>query len=180
MVAISRKGLYEGNYTSWTKKWINKPTNDFYNAYNLDVFIDEKNDTLSVAYKDSSSKYRFAIYNISDFGAVYESPAGSHYTYAPPNSTSKEAAHLELSYFDYGGFSRSLQTYLLLGRRDEYTIEVWRGGTSALWSRNTRTDFGKTCYSYAGGISLLGKYVLVVIHEGVSPYDDYLMLYEGQ
>jgi len=180
MVTISRAGITEWNYTSWTKKWVNQPAGNFYNASDLDVLIDEKNDTLSISYKDGSSRYRFGVYNISDFSAVYESPAGSHYTYAPPVMSRKEALTHGLAHLEYGGVSQSMQTYLLLLRSDEYTIEVWRGGASALWSRDTRTDLGASCWCDYGGISLRGKYVLVVATKRTAPTGNHLILYEGQ
>lgn len=169
----------EGAYNTWTKQWTNAPNNGIMSAGNMDILLDDKNGKLSILYEDSSSKKRFGIYNISDFSVVYESPVGVNYTYDYPNLSNKDALHLGTSYFAYGGFSQSIQTYLLLLRSDMDTIEVWQGGASAVWTTNAQTDFGADSTCDAGGISITGKYVLVVMYETSSPYDYYLMLYQG-
>jgi len=179
MVGIGKAGITEWNYTSWTKKWVNKPSNDFREEYRFDVLIDEKNDVLSISWQDSSMDNRFAVYNLSDFSVVFESPLGSNYTYSYPELSTKAGATLDMAYINSGGLSRSLQTYFLLGRQDQSTIEVWRGGSSPLWSRDTNADAGFSCYCKAAAISLRGKYILAFVHKNISPYDDYFILYEG-
>lgn len=171
--------LNEGNYNTWTKEWINKPSNGINDYGEIDVLIDERNGKLSVGWEDISYDYRFGIYNISDFGAVFESPLGTDYMPYWPTMSSKTFIGTGLRYLTYGGMSQSIQTYLLFTRSDEYTIEVWRGGASVLWSRSTQTDFGGNCRCFTGGISLTGKYILAVIKRWSSPYDISLMLYKG-
>lgn len=178
--AVAAGGLAEGDYTSWTKKWINSPNGGLSSLYEMDALINDKNDTLSILYTDKNNKKRFCIYNLSDFSVVYESPVDSHYTHLTPVLSTKEALHMGMSYFAYNGASQSAQTYLLLLRNGQDTIEVWRGGASALWSTNTQTDFGTSSDCDAGGISITGKYILVGMYQDISPYLRTLMLYEGE
>lgn len=180
MVSIGRVGgISEGNYSTWTKKWVNAPANGLASVGTMDVLIDDKKGILSILYEDGNNKYRLGIYNISDFSAVYESPAGTHYTYNYPALSTKRALYMGMTSFEYYGFSRSIQTYLLLMRNNQDTIEVWQGGTSALWSTNTQTDFGVSSTCDAGAISITGKYILVGMYQNVSPYLQTFMLYEG-
>ena len=87
--------------------------------------------------------------------------------------------HEGIARFEYGGASRSNQTYLLFVRNDTSTIEVWRGGSAALWSRDTDIDFTRAVWCDSGGISPTGKYIVVSPQDKTTPYDNYLMLYEG-
>ena len=177
--AAAAGGIVEGDYTSWVWKWTNVPSNGIVGADSCDILIDEKNETLSVAWWDKSYDSRFGIYNLSDFSVVYESSLGSNHLYDFPYMPNKSFITQGMVSFYQGGISQSLQTYLLLSRIDQDIIEVWRSGASALWSRNTQTDFGAASSCYAGGISLTGKYIIVLVIEDSSPYDTYLMLYEG-
>lgn len=172
--------LNEGNYNTWTLEWINEPSNGLNNAEEVDILIDERNGKLSIGWRDNSYKYRFGIYNISDFSAVFESPLGVNYVPYMISAENKLAIQHGLVYLTYGGASQSIQTYLMITRFDEHTIEVWRGGATPLWSRSVRLDFGNDiCECYVGGISLTGKYIVASVYEGGSPYKNYLMLYKG-
>lgn len=172
-------GIVEGDYNTWTWKWTKAPSDGIGTLDDISVLIDEKNEVLNIAYQDNSNKNRFAIYNISDFSSVYEAPSGSHYLYAEPNAFYNASIHQGYVYFYSGGISQSVQTYLLLMRDDNKTVEVWRGGSAALWSRDVSLDH-PTLYSCDGGaISATGKYVLTGIMDSVSPYLRYIMLYEG-
>lgn len=180
MVSIGAVGgISEGDYITWTKKWVHIPSNGISSYDLIDVLIDERNGTLSITWEDGNGIRRFGIYKISDFSAVFESPVGAHFVAYYPNMYYKSGFGLGMRYYYTGGVSQSIQTYLLLLRYDKYTIDVWRGGASALWSRNTRSDFGADCYCYTYGIGTTGTYILTVITEAASPYDTYLMLYEG-
>lgn len=180
MVSIGAVGgINEGEYTGWTWKWTNTPSKFIMGCSYWDMVIDDKNGKLSILYYDGDGDNRFAIYNISNFSAVYESPVGSDYTYKHPASNWKAAIHEGISCFGSGGASRTLQTYLLFLRNDESTIEVRRGGSMALWSRDTATDFGRAVWCDSGGISPTGKYIVVLAQDQTTPYNDYLMLYEG-
>ena len=171
-------GISEGDYNTWTWKWTERPTSGT-TSRSIDALIDEENSVISVAYRDTTSNWRFGVYNISDFSVVFESAAGSKYTYLHPDTREKRGMHHNMVDFTYGGMSRSLQTYLLLLRTDRDTIEVWRGGSTVLWSRSIAADFTRSSWVFNGHISLLGKYILIVTQDASSPYYTYLMLYEG-
>lgn len=172
-------GISEGDYTNWTWKWTKKPTSGINSTGDIDALIDEKNNVIIVNWADNSNKTRVGMYNISDFSVVYESPTGSDYTLGSTENTRKQGFHFGMVNLYYGGRSRSQQTYILLERVDYDTIEVWRGGAARLWYRSTAADFGRAVWPDAGAISILGKYILIVVRDKTAPYDTYLMLYEG-
>lgn len=172
-------GITEGDYNTWTKEWINEPDNTLSNTTYMDIMIDEKNETLNIFYEDAAYDNRFAIYNLSDFSPVFESNRGVDYTYTEANLGFSQRIYRGFVHIFDGGISQSIQTYLLFLKPDGDTIEVWRSGTSVLWSTNTQTDFGATSFCYAGGISLTGKYILIAVREDASPRDYFLMLYKG-
>ena len=172
--------LNEGDYNTWTKEWINAPSEGIASYDEIDILIDDKNEKLSIVWDDKTGyDNRFAIYNISDFSAVYESPPSSDYMPNYPNMSYKAGFTLGMTHYNRGGVSQSIQTYLLLLRSDYYTLEVWRGGATALCSINVQTDYGQTCYCYTYGISVTGKYIVAIIGEASSPYINKIMLYKG-
>lgn len=177
--AAGTSGIIEGDYNTWTKKWVNLFPDGISTAWYFDAYIDEVNEVINIAWSDSGAWYRFGIYNISDFSVVQKTTSGADYMYSHPYMERKEWIIEGMAWFEKGGISKSNQTYLLLRKQDQYTIEVWRAGASALWTRNTRTDLGANCYCYSAGLSLTGKYILAQVKEIVSPYKYYLMLYEG-
>lgn len=171
--AAANGGIAEGDYTSWTWQWTNDIPGGLF-AYNeATFFIDDKNDVLYLVWRDAAGKRMFGLYNLSDFSPIFEPTPAANYLSLPPDALSVAMFKLgDIMLAEGGGLSRSLQTYVLLVLNDEETIEVWRGGLSALWSRNITLDTtGIT--PYAGEISLTGKYIVVR-----SDADD-LILYEG-
>lgn len=170
-------GLTEGDYTTWAFKWIHNPSYGLGLSYEASVFINEINGTITLVHEDGTGKKRLGVYNINDFSVVYES--GVDYIESAPNMAYAGPSCLGMVEFDYGAYSRSKETYILIERDNRKTIEVWRGGAAALWSRNVASDHGTVLYCYTGLISYTGKYVIVGIRENYSPYLDYLMLYEG-
>lgn len=179
--AVGTAGIVEGDYTSWTLKWVNDISLHPDWEARISFFIDDKNDVIYVAWVDPSVWYRFEVYNVSDFSRISADTSGTDYTSYRPDSGYRTAFALGGVSLSYGGLSRSLQTYALILLNDEKTIEVWRGGSSGLWSRNVDLD---TPQDYEcviiGAISLTGKYILVSVADFTnSPYTYKLVLYEG-
>ena len=171
-VSPGEPGIVEGNYKSWVHKWTKDPPTAV-RLRSMTFFIDEKNEVINFLWhQNSPSVTRFGIYNISDLSAVFESPVDSHYSFCVDDPCACSGIFLGDAFLDSCNFSRSLQTYFLMLRVDEDTIEVWRGGSSVLWSHNTSDEVAST-HVYHGAISLLGKYILIVTA------NDKLILYEG-
>jgi len=163
-------GIEEGEYTSWTHKWTNTLSATLFTCIHLDVLVDDKNDKIIIGGYDSNSDARFGIFNVSDFSQVFMSPSGGDYTHYSPETYYKEWFAFGAASYRFGSQSRSIQTYLLLLRNDEKTLEVWRDGSS--WSRDIQNDeAGVTVSVFL--ISPTGKYLLVVTK------DQKIMLYEG-
>lgn len=174
--AAAAAGIAEGDYTSWTHKW----TNDFpdnvgdYDRYG--TFIDEKNEVLNVLWQDENLNRRLGIYNLADFSTVFQSPSGSNYMGMYPNVANLLFGMFGLANVEEGGFTRSLQSYVAIYKNDEVTIEVWRGGSSPLWTHDVQDD----APGLAGGaleISPTGKWLLAIPYWG-AVYGR-LVLYEG-
>lgn len=180
MVSLSMPGgIVEGDYTTWTKKWIAAIPDSLYYDYQFDAWIDDRYNHIYLTWKDASGDYRWGIFNTADFSTVFLSASGSRYTSDDPYL---QGSYITpgMAYFSSGGISRSAQTYLLLLRYDYYTFEVWRNG-SKLKSRDIRIDFHTTnCAPDVAGISLTGKYLLFLVRDrDPSPDLFYLMLYKG-
>ena len=180
MVSLSApSGIVEGDYITWSKKWIAAIPGNLYYEDEYDIWIDEKHNLIYFAWMAGNHANRWGIFNIADFSTVFLSASGSDY---PADAPYLQATHITpgAAYFESGGISRSAQTYLLLLRSDYYTFEVWRNG-SKLKSRDIRNDFHTTnCYSSGGCISLTGKYLLFQVRDyDGSPDLHYLMLYKG-
>jgi len=169
--AAAPGGLSEGNYTTWTHKWTNDYPTGLLQAGSTSFLIDERSGVLNLAWHDGAN-YRFGIYNLSDFSAVFQSPALSNYTYVYPWFAEVRFFNLGNASLEDGGLSRSLQSYILLLRSDYHTIEVWRGGAGSLWSHSiTGEEIGDTVFG--AEISFTGKWVLVITN------NKKLILYEG-
>lgn len=182
MVNLSKKavaaaaGISEGDYTTWTHKWTNTLP-DGIDDYDMGLFIDERSNVIVIGWPSGSphpnSDYRWGIFNITDFSPVFLSPTGSRYTVGYP-FFGFDSGRFErgFSWLANWSISVSLQSYTLLLRYDEDTIEVWRGGGAKLWSHNTADEVAGTSV-YAGGISLTGKYICIWTESR------HLILYEG-
>lgn len=176
-------GIAEGDYTSWSHKWTHNAPDVWDYPEPMDLFIDEKNSVVCIGWRDTDNNYRFGIYNLVDFSTIFESPAGSNYTYRASNFRFNKGFELGTSNFVgvtgeatidslMGGISRSIQSYILLLKSDRHTIEVWRGGSSVLWSHDIRSE-SAGAFVEMGLISLSGKWILVATSNG------YLILYLG-
>lgn len=178
---VAAGGISEGDYDAWAFEWINALPQGLDDPCDAGFFIDDKNDVLEITWEDEDNyNSRSGIFNLSDFSSVFTSPTPGDYLYAAPMMDNPEGSRLGNIYFYYGGSSRSLQTYMLLLRNNQYDIEVWRGASSVLWSHNIRDDVPPSwtyVYARVGAISITGKYILIV----QADYDDHnqLMLYKG-
>lgn len=119
------------------------------------------------------STRRFGAYNIADHTIIFESPQNANYTSETPYMGAGDYSfHLDSVY--HVSISRSHQTYMLLNRVDDETLEVWRNGAK-LWSRKPLADtLEATDTSYVASISLTGKYILAYVDTS-----EKLILYEG-
>lgn len=176
----NNKVIVEQNYTSWIHKWTNNITDNLDTADYCSFHIDDENGILSVSWRDSASKSRFGRYDITDFSTICQSSAGSNYMVYPHLGEVRNFNYGN-AFFDYGGISNSVQTYILLGRSDTQNIEVWSGsGASALWSHNVSDDIGADCYTWSGSISSTGKWIIIEARSGVfGSYVYKLVCYEG-
>ncbi len=178
MVSIGRVGggITEGDYTSWTLKWANLVPQSVSGSYELDWIIDEKNGHIIIIWQDESNDNRWGIFNISNFSTVSLSAAGSDYTGVIYPYHWMGAMRRGKANFYYSGVGVSHQSYFLLKRKDNYTLEVWRDG-ARLWSHDIRSDISNPAPE-AGGMSLTGKYVLLLVMDyDIGKYR--LVLYEG-
>lgn len=166
-------GISEGNYTEWAWKWTNDIPDNVSGVNDIAFFIDEKNSVIVLTWRDGSNDDRFGIYNLSDFSTVFESTTGVDYKSSKPSTAGRLAIDLDFSLVFGGGSSRAIESYVLISRKGDTTIEVWRGGASLLWSHNITTEVaGDMVYSAA--ISLTGKHILVFTFTNKK-----LILYEG-
>lgn len=176
-------GNVEDNFNTWTKVWEKPITDNLWSDGYMDLLIDDKSDVLYLSWKDKTySKNRFGAYNLADFSAIFESPADEYYTNTAAFGSLKEFLTFGYVETNYGGMSRSIQTYLVLQRADYHTHEVWRSGVK-LWSRDYRLDsdmLNDNSWCGYGGMSITGKYIILQI-EDLTPSPDvfYLMLYKG-
>lgn len=182
MVSIGAVGgIREGSYTTWTYKWLWKPTDNFNELSEITYYIDEINGLFYLWWEDYRTDLspwrvvRFGVYKIADHSTVFESPRTSDYKWEPPYLGAGDfSVYLGISDFYYSGISRAHRTYILMNRADWKTIEVWQAGVK-LWSRDVCGDVGGGCWALnAGSISLTGKYILL----GVDGPEK-LALYEG-
>ena len=176
-------GISEGDYTEWAKKWTKDiPDGCYYNEA-VDFMINDKDDKIYLEWWNGVGWARFGIYNTSDLSEVFTSVSGTHYSWTTNDIdggvdyTDNRIGFLYgtargKTYANWQGKSKSIQTYLLLLRTDNKTIEVWRGGTSLLWSRDiTNDEAGVTARILY--ISPTGKYILILAS------NKKLILYEG-
>lgn len=169
------KVLVEGDYTSWTKVWNNTLLDGVYTNDKLIFHIDEVNEVLYLSWGDDNSDARFGIFNLADYSVVFNSTPNVWYQRDYFDIYDMKNYCFGNVYLAYGGASRSLQTYVLLSRSDQKTIEVWRGDATPLWSRNIQLDTDSDTEGiYSGMISPTGKWILVY----ESWYEE-LILYEG-
>ena len=163
-------GISEGDYTEWVHKWTKTLPGGLEYSEGLSIEIDETHGVINIGYSDTTSYQRFGIFNISDFSTVFISTASQNFHDA---GFYMNGTGIDLQLVDEDlGFSRSLISYILIARADNKTIEVFRSGTSALWSRNIQNDeSGQTM----GGMMMsnLGKYIIVATAQ------KNLLLYEG-
>lgn len=177
----SNEVLVEQDYTTWTKVWNNSLPDGLWGVSDLGFLLDDKNDLLVLTWHDGAVAgdhwNRFGIFNLADFSTVFLSPSGQDFTKAQPDNGYLGGAMYGNTGVDYGGTSRSIQTYYLLVRNDSITIEVYRGG-SLLWSRNVSAE-GHTSVGTIG-ISSTGKWILIGGDTtGIYPYTPTISCYEG-
>lgn len=167
-------GISEGDYTSWTHKWTNDYPDGLFTMSYTTFLIDERSDVLNLAWRDNLlGKYRFGIYNLSDFSVVFQSPSASSYFYNAPSADNARWTALGNVCLGETGISRSLQSYVLLLGSDHHTIEAWRGGSSPVWSHSIRDEEAGDSARF-GEMSLTGKWILVSTASNKK-----LILYEG-
>jgi len=182
MVSIGAVGgIREGEYTTWTYKWLWAPTDNFNDLSEITYYIDEIKGIFYLWWEDYRTDLspwrvvRFGVYNIADHSTIFESPRTSDYKKYPPSLGGGDySVYLGITDFYYSGISRAHQTYILMNRADKEIIEVWRAGVK-LWSRDVTSDTGEVSdVPYAGSISLTGKYILLGLDTSRK-----LALYEG-
>jgi len=147
--------IVEGDYTTWTHKWTNEPPNGATLPF-ITNYIDEKNDVITILWRDDSSDDRIGTFTLEDFSVV-TLPVGDYMSGPPLIET------------DYS--LKSLETYLLMRKDVNNEFEVWRGG-SPLWSLNITDDVPGATEAIPI-ISLSGKYILFFTN------NNKLALYEG-
>jgi hypothetical protein len=171
--AKEEEELKEGDYTNWKWKWTEALPGGLADRDEFDFFIDDRNGVVNIGYPDNSYNCIFGIFSLSDFSQVFLS-SGSGYTKMYPYPYSYDGRfHFGTATFAYEAFSRSFQTYVLLRRDDEHTIEVWRGGSSALWSHDIQDELGGDKV-HMFQISPTGKWIIVFTHTNRQ-----LICYEG-
>lgn len=174
-VSPGEPGIVEGNYKSWVHKWTHDVPDGVHSSEHVIFMIDYKNDILYLAWRETGwpNYARFGLYNPADFSEVFKSAAGAHYMASGSTTMFNMSFFLGNSDFSQGGLSRALETYVLLTRIDGKTIEVWRGGSSALWTHDIQNEVVNGCVA-SGTITITGKWILI--------YDECfnkLILYEG-
>jgi len=174
--AAAAAGIVEGDYTSWTFKWLKHLDKSCAGACEASQFIDEKNNVVVVAWEDEDANVRFGIYTIEDLTTIFQSDRGSNYIPGiggyVPSTRYYRGMQFGAAFGPFSGISRSIQSYVLLLRLDLSTIEVWRGGSTPLWSKDVPGETG--CDDIGNvEISPTGKYLLLK-----SEWDE-LILYEG-
>jgi hypothetical protein len=170
-------GITEGDYITWAVKWSwSLPNGVKYNDGEYVAFYMEEINGIFYLwwYASSPAKFRVGTYNIANHSAIFESPSDSHYLYTYPfvigGSYSFKMGCNRLEDM----ILRSHQTYILLGRMDQETLEVWKAG-SLLWSRDITADTGEASATIRSTeISLTGKYILFWDEQTAK-----LWLYEG-
>jgi len=168
-------GSFEGDYTAWEFKWDNLIPNNLGYTDEILYDIDERYSIINIVWEDDDNDTRWGTFNLVDFSTIFLSTAGTDYAHYPYDYLG--GMRQGKVNFNYGGISKSAQTYFLLHRADYYTNEVWRGGT-LLWARDLRDDVeDATPTADCGLISLSGKYVLLLYEDDDNKYR--LVLYEG-
>lgn len=173
--------VVEKDYTTWTKVWNNSLPDGLWRVNDLGFLLDDRNDLLILTWYDGAVSgdhwNRFGIFNLADFSTVLLSPSGQHYTFEEPDNGYLGGTAYGNTGTYFGGTSRSIQTYFVLVRNDELTLEVYRSG-SLLWSHNVSIegyiDIGTI------GISSTGKWILIGGRTtGFYPYTPKISCYEG-
>jgi len=163
--------IFEGDYTTWTHVWNNTLPDGLSGMASIGTLINDLSDTLVVVWTDSSAKRRLGTFNLEDFSVVNMSPSESNYLRNVASMYDTESPLFGLANMEHGGFSRSIQSYIIIERSDSDTLEVWRHG-SLLWQHSINDDApGKTPY-YAE-ISPTGEWILIITQQKE------LVLYKG-
>jgi len=203
MVSLGKVGgISEGDYNTWTLEWQRQVPGNDNNHYVSPVgfysVIDERNNTIVSYWADKTgSTYitRFGIYNLSDGSIVFESPEDAQYLFHNPTIRIWDKdygkiidgmVYVHYSLGDAGDMSRSVQSYFLLLKSDGITVETWRSGASALWSRDFHGDIQAPLTQewtnlMQFGISLTGKYILLMVFDNAAAVWPlyYWLLYKG-
>ena len=164
-------GLQEGDYTTWTLKWIKDVPNGLYGPshdWYIGAQLNDRNNQLLLFWYDSNRDTRFGIYDFSDGTTIHETPADTYS--AIPHMKYTDAILYGYSYL-CGSVSISLQSYVLMSNERCDGIEVWRGGTSALYIHDITIDEASTIRH--GGISPTGKYIIILTNSAK------VLCYEG-
>ena len=168
-------GIEEGSYTTWAYQWHNAIVDGLDSNDSIATYVDDENEIFYAMWEDGSWKMRFGVYNLSDFSSVFQSSSASSYQGSYPYLYTN-FIYSGLGNISNGGASRSHQTYFVLGRADEITMEVWRAG-SKLLSRDISVDYADAYTLIAAEVSLIGKYILLVIENTSYAYE--FMLYKA-
>lgn len=177
----NNKVLVEGDYTTWTLLWESNITAEgIYDPGYVGIHINEINDKIYYSWYDDAATTddRFAITNLADNSIVYASSAGSSYVYSAADPYDEGGLARSTVGFLGGGASLSLHTYILIMRNDMDTMEVWRGDSSALWSRDITNDGATSSYAECGIISSTGKYIIIA-SKSATTGKNALFCYEG-
>ena len=170
-------GISEGNYTEWVHKWTHTLPTGLSDYDTVTFHINDADNVLTIWWYDGSRR-RFAVYNVDDFSGIFISPAGTDYITSYPLWTYSGAGQAIFGVADpiAGGGSRTLQKYVLIARRGNITIEVWKeNGSTPIWSHDITTESPGDDLDPGSSIliSATGKYVLVITN------GKKLILYEG-
>jgi len=171
--------VLEGDYTEWTLAYMSTTEIPIVGEAYCVFHIDEKYKLLHIVYDERVTRdVRLLILSLNDYSTVYQSPDGTDYMYAYPENSYMLSTGSNLVHF-LGGISISFQSYKLFARSGGKIIEVWRGGSEPVWSRDVSLDFGElNIYVGAGMISQSGEYIALTARKNGS--NDYrLLVYEG-
>ena len=172
-------GILEGDYNTWTMKWLWAPDDGFRTYYMQTFHMDETNDLFYLSWEDDkawpeSHRTRYGAYHISDHSTIFESPRDIDYMPDPYVGAGDYSFYRGVCRLESGCISTSNQTYMLLCRSNEEIMEVWRAGVK-LWSRSATEDTGVLWETpYIAAISLTGKHIMAYIAGSAK-----LILYEG-
>jgi len=167
------KACLEGNYAAWTFRWNNSIPNGLGLIAYFGIHFIEKVGYFAMSWRDSGGDFRFGIYKLSDMSAIFQSGAGSDYTYRPVYQEYHEwFGRGGLVYAAGGGIATSYDRYLALLRDDQFTIEIWKDGV--LTQTINIQDYEAGDFVHYIGFSLNGKYLIVLTEVG-----NKLLLFEG-